>query len=119
MRTYDYINAEHKIIIDNFLTHIIEAADSCSPTNTRFSEFMYVVDMILDYHNEYGKGTSQANYLDYLNIIPTNGLCAINGFLAGLTTRNNTSKIALYKKNLSVIGVQTIEKLAKIKTIYD
>ena len=119
MRTYEYINAQHKIIIDNFLTHIIECADDCSPTKTRFTEFMYVIDMILDYHNEYGKQQDEGNFLDYLNIIPTNGLCAINGFLSGLVTKNNMNKIGIYKKNLAVMGVETVNKVSQIKCIND
>tara|TARA_Y100000004_G_scaffold63462_1_gene71164 strand:- start:8751 stop:9110 length:360 start_codon:yes stop_codon:yes gene_type:complete len=115
MRKYDYVNAQHKIIIDTFLTEVIETANDCSPTNIRFAEFMYVIDMILDYHNEYGKTWGDGNFLDYLNIIPTNGLCAINGYLAGLVTKRNANKIAIYKKELSALGLKTVHELSKIK----
>ena len=119
MRKYDYVNLKHKLIIDNFLTEIIDAANDCSPNRYRFGEFMYVIDMVIDYHNEYGKTWGDGNFLDYLNIIPTNGLCAINGYLAGLVTKTNTNKISEYKKSISILGIRTVNELSKIKVKND
>ena len=49
-------------------------------TKTRYNNYLEVVDVIMEYSNNYGKGTHENNFYDWIMIIPINLSVATNGF---------------------------------------
>ena len=113
-----YANNEHKIIIDNYISMCLEFAQNVS-TKKKYENFLEVVETILEYHNNYGKGVRENNWYDWLMIIPTNMSVATNGFFAGLETKTNASIIRAYKVVLSEMVFDVVDKIDALEQIND
>ena len=111
-----YANQEHKSIISTYLAMTQDFAKEVS-TNSRYNNYLDVVDIILEYHNGYGEGVKENNYWDWLMIIPINISVATNGFFAGLKTKGNASMIRAYKLVLDEMLQQVVDKIDKIEPI--
>ena len=81
-----YANDEHRVIIDTFMTMCKEFSKEVS-TKSRYNNYLEVVQIIIEYHNNYGAGTKEENFWDWLMIIPINLSVATNGFFAGVETK--------------------------------
>ena len=112
-----YSSEEHKQIIETYITMCTEFAKDVS-TKTRYNNFLDVVDVILEYHNNYGKGVER-NWYDWLMIIPINLSVATNGFFAGLETKTNASIIRAYKVVLSEMVHDVVDKIDALEHIND
>ena len=66
-------------------------------TKTKYQNFKEVLELIIEYHNSYGEDVSMGNWNDWLMIIPINSSVMVNGYFAGLSTRNNSEIIKSYK----------------------
>jgi len=75
-----YANDEHRVIIETYVTMCKEFAKEVS-TKNRYNNYLEVVSIIIEYHNNYGAGTKEENFWDWLMIIPINLSVATNGFL--------------------------------------
>ena len=113
-----YASEEHKNIIETYLTMCQEFAKDVS-TKTKYNNFLDVVETILEYHNNYGKGARENNWYDWLMIIPINLSVATNGFFAGIETKTNTSIIRAYKVVLSEMVFDVVEKIDALEQIND
>ena len=113
-----YASEEHKQIIETYLTMCIEFAKDVS-TKSRYNNFLDVVDVVLEYHNNYGKGVKENNWYDWLMIIPINMSVATNGFFAGLETKTNASVIRAYKVVLSDMVFDVVNKIESLEQIND
>jgi len=113
-----YASEEHKQIIETYLTMCIEFAKDVS-SKSRYNNFLDVVDVVLEYHNNYGKGVKENNWYDWLMIIPINMSVATNGFLAGLETKTNASVIRAYKVVLSDMVFDVVNKIESLEQIND
>ena len=81
-----YANDEHRVIIDTYITMCLEFAKEVS-TKNKYNNYLEVVDIIIDYSNNYGSGTKEENWWDWMLIIPINLAVATNGFFAGVETK--------------------------------
>ena len=113
-----YVNDEHKIIIETFVTMCQEFAQEVS-TKNRYENYLEVVEIIFEYHNNYGAGQREENFWDWLMIIPINLSVATNGFFAGIETKSNAARVRGYKIVLNELVQNTVDKIDNIETIDD
>ena len=113
-----YANNEHRAILETYITMCQEFAKDVS-TKSRYNNYLEVVDIIIEYHNNYGSGTKEENFWDWLMIIPINLSVATNGFFAGVETKSNAAIVRAYRLVLDEMVQDTVDKIDKIKTIND
>ena len=113
-----YANDEHRVIIDTFMTMCKEFSKEVS-TKSRYNNYLEVVQIIIEYHNNYGAGTKEENFWDWLMIIPINLSVATNGFFAGVETKSNAAVVRAYRLVLEELVQDTVDKIDKIEPIND
>ena len=91
-----FANTMHQIIVNDFLNLMMSFAKEIS-TKTKYQNFKEVLELIIEYHNSYGEDVSMGNWNDWLMVIPINTSVMVNGYFAGLSTRNNSEIIKSYK----------------------
>ena len=114
MKEMIYANNEHKVIVETFITMCKEFAKEVS-TKNRYENYLEVVEIIIEYHNNYGAGSKEDNFWDWLMIIPINLSVATNGFFAGVETKNNSAKVRAYRLVLNELVQDTVDKIDKIE----
>ena len=91
-----FANITHQIIINDYLKLMLSfVKDISSPT--KYQNFKDVLELIIEYHNSYGKDVNDGNWNDWLMIIPINTSVMVNGFFAGIQTKRNLESIRAYK----------------------
>ena len=113
-----YANDEHRVILDTYITMCKEFAKEVS-TKNRYNNYLEVVQIVIEYHNNYGAGTKEENFWDWLMIIPINLSVATNGFFAGVETRSNAAVVRAYRLVLNEMVQDTVDKIDKIEPIND
>lgn len=113
-----YANNEHKVIIDNYLVICKEFANEVS-TKKRYQNYLEVVHVIIEYHNNYGAGKKENNFWDWMMIIPINLAVATNGFFAGVETRNNAAVVRAYRLVLEELTQNVVDQLDNIEPAYE
>ena len=113
-----YANNEHRVIIETYITMCKEFAKEVS-TKSRYNNYLEVVQIVIEYHNNYGAGTKEENFWDWLLIIPINLAVATNGFFAGVETRSNAAVVRAYRVVLDELTQDTVNKIDKIEPIND
>tara|TARA_R110002012_G_scaffold71774_4_gene183784 strand:+ start:266 stop:622 length:357 start_codon:yes stop_codon:yes gene_type:complete len=91
-----FANTMHQIIVNDYLNLMMSFAKEIS-TKTKYQNFKEVLELIIEYHNSYGEDVSMGNWNDWLMVIPINTSVMVNGYFAGLSTRNNSEIIKSYK----------------------
>ena len=94
-----YASAEHQTIIEGYIA-------LCKD---------FVIEVIIEYHNNYGSGKRENNWYDWLMIIPINLSVATNGFFAGLETNKNRSVIRAYKVVLEKLVSEVADKIDNLE----
>ena len=113
-----YANNEHRVILETYVTMCQEFAKEVS-TKNRYDNYLEVVEIIIEYHNNYGEGQREENFYDWLMIIPINLAVATNGFFAGVETRSNAAVVRAYRVVLDELVQSTVDKIDKIEPIND
>ena len=113
-----YANDEHRVIVETYITMCQEFAKEVS-TKNRYNNFLEVVEIIIEYHNNYGAGQREENFYDWLMIIPINLAVATNGFFAGIETKSNSAVVIAYRICLDELTQNTVDKIDKIEPIND
>ena len=114
MKETIYANNEHKVIIETFITMCKEFAKEVS-TKNRYENYLEVIEIIIEYHNNYGAGSKENNFWDWLMIIPINLSVATNGFFAGVETKSNAALVRAYRLVLNELVQDTVDKIDKIE----
>ena len=83
MRKPIYANKEHEIIIGDFIAMHKDFVRDVS-NDMRWKNYVDVLAVVVEYHNNYGKGAKENNYWDWLMILPINISVLTNGFLAAV-----------------------------------
>jgi hypothetical protein len=109
-----YASHTHKQAIENYLLMCKEFAKETS-TKARYKNYLDVIDLIVEYHNSYGKGTKEHNFFDWLMIIPINVSVATNGYFAALETKGNRAILRAYKVVLDEILHETVSKIDQLE----
>tara|TARA_R110000751_G_scaffold28579_1_gene74434 strand:- start:2 stop:358 length:357 start_codon:yes stop_codon:yes gene_type:complete len=111
-----YANNEHKVIVETYINMCKEFVKEVS-TKNRYNNFLEVVEIIIEYSNNYGSGTRENNFWDWMLIIPINLAVATNGFFAGVETKSNASVVRTYRVVLDELVQDTVDKIDKIEPI--
>ena len=113
MRKTIYANEEHQQAIETYLIMCEEFVKETS-TKVRYQNYIGVIDLILEYHNNYGSGTKEHNFFDWLMIIPINVSVATNGYFAALETKGNRAALRTYRIILDELLQETVDKIDRI-----
>ena len=115
-----YANEEHKQAVETYLSMCEDFVQDVS-SSTRYEQYNEVLNLILEYHNNYGKGASfkSNNYWDWLMIIPINVSVMTQGYFAGIENKRNTAKIRGYRVVLAELLEQLVNKIEKLEPIDD
>ena len=116
MKKIIYANKEHEVIISNYITMIKEFVRDVS-NDVRWANYLQVFEIIIDYHNNYGKNAKENNYWDWLMILPINLSVMTSGFLAGIETKRNKTLVNSYKILITEMLHDVVEKIEKIEPI--
>ena len=84
-----YAGIEHKAIIEAYITMNKQFAEDVS-TKSKYKNYLEVVKMIIDYHNNYG-----------------------------VETKTNAAKINSYRNILTEMVFDVVEKLEAIEQVYE
>ena len=87
-----YASEEHRQIIETYVLMCTEFSKEVS-TKAKYNSYLDVVDIILEYHNNYGKGAKENNWYDWLMIIPINLSVATNGLVFSLGCVQQTNLV--------------------------
>jgi vacuolar-type H+-ATPase subunit E/Vma4 len=109
-----YASEEHKAIIESYITMCTEFAKDVS-SKSRYYNYLDVLETIIEYSNNYGAGTRENNWYDWLMIMPINLSVATNGFFAGLETNKNRAVIRAYKTVLNEAVGDVVDKIDNLK----
>ena len=113
-----YANNEHEVIIGAYISMIKEFVKDVS-NETRWRNFLEVLDILIEYHNNYGKGVRENNYWDFLMILPINLSLLTNGFLAAIETKRNSTIVRSYKVLLNEMVQDVVSKIEHLEPIDD
>ena len=109
-----YASQEHKVIIESYILMCQEFAKDVS-SKSRYNNYLDVLEVIIEYHNNYGSGLKENNWFDWLMIIPINVSIATNGFFAGIETNKNRSIIRAYRVVLEELILNTVDKIDNLE----
>ena len=113
-----YANSEHEVIVSSYILMIKEFVKDVA-NETRWNNFLEVLDVLIEYHNGYGKGVRENNYWDWIMILPINLSLMTNGFLAGIETKRNASVVRAYRVLLNEMVQDVVDKIEKLEPIND
>ena len=111
-----YANEEHKQAIEAYISMCEDFVQDVG-TKTKYDAYNDVLQIILEYHNNYGEGNREDNYWSWLMIIPINVSVMTNGFFAGIETKRNSAKIRAYRVVLGEMLHQLVNKIETIEPI--
>ncbi len=111
-----YSSEKHKAIIESYILMCTEFVKDAS-TKKRFNNYLEVLDIIIEYHNNYGAGVKENNWYDWLMIIPINLSVATNGFFAGMETKNNAPVLKAYKNVLNEMVFDVTDKIDELEPL--
>ena len=113
-----YANSEHEVIISAYILMMKEFVKDVSNEN-RWRNYLDVLDIVIEYHNNYGKGVRENNYWDWVMILPINLSLLTNGFFAAIETKGNAPIVRSYKVLLSEMVQDVVDKIEKLEPIHD
>ena len=111
-----YANLQHEAIISGYILMIKEFVKDVS-NETRWHNYLDVLDIVIEYHNNYGKGVRENNYWDWIMILPINLSILTNGFFAAIETKGNATIVRSYKVVLNEALQDVIDKIEKLEPI--
>ena len=115
------ISLEHSVLVKDYLTSLVDAIEDVTGTNeAKFKDYLDVMNIVIEHHNGYKNHLDeQANFYDFMSIIPTNMSVMTTGFLAGIETKRNAKKVRAYRVFLNNYAFDMVERLNKLKVSND
>ena len=86
-----YANEDHKQAVEAYISMCKDFVLEIG-TKDKYEAYNEVLQIILEYHNNYGEGNREDNYWSWLMIIPINVSVMTQGFFAGVETKKKYSK---------------------------
>ena len=109
-----YASAEHQVIIEKYMNLLQEFVKDTA-NEQRFKNYLEVFEIIIEYHNGYGKGVKENNFYDWIMILPINLSVMTNGFFAGIETKRNAGIVRSYKVLLEELLFETVDKIETLE----
>ena len=91
-----FSSIEHKLYVEEYLKLILSFVKESS-SEVKYNSFVEVVDLIINYHNGYGKDMVASNFNDWIMILPINLSVSCNGYFAALETKRNRESLRAYR----------------------
>ena len=113
-----YSSEEHRTIIEVYTAMCKQITQEIT-TQSRYNNYLEVVDLIVEYSNGYGSGLKENNFYDWLMIIPINISVATSGFFAGIETKSNSAIVRAYKVVLDQLLQETVSRLDELEPTND
>lgn len=113
-----YSSEQHKSIIEVYVIMCKQFVQEVT-TQSRYNNYLEVLDIIVEYSNGYGQGLRENNFYDWIMIIPINLSVATSGFFAGIETKSNAAVVRAYKIVLDEMLKETVEKLDLLEPTND
>ena len=113
-----YSSEQHKSIIEVY-TAMCKQFTQDITTQTRYNNYLEVLDLIVEYSNGYGEGLKENNFYDWIMIIPINLSVATSGFFAGIETKSNAATVRAYKVVLDQLLEETVDRLDSLEPTND
>ena len=110
------LNYQHEIALQVYLDMITTSIKDVTQDDDKFKDFLDVSNIIIEHHNNYKTDVLEdANYQDFISLIPTHFTAMVNGYLVGLENETNRNTVRLYKHLLSEEAYNFIDKVQEIK----
>tara|TARA_R100000963_G_C4608109_1_gene79449 strand:- start:170 stop:526 length:357 start_codon:yes stop_codon:yes gene_type:complete len=113
-----YSSEEHKSIIESYVIMCKQFVQEVT-TQSRYNNYLEVLDLITEYSNGYGHGVRENNFYDWIMIIPINLSVATGGFFAGIETKSNAAVVRAYKIVLDQMLQEAVNRLDKLEPTND
>ena len=114
-----FSSEEHKSIIEIYTIMCKQFVQDIT-TQSRYNNYLEVLDVIVEYSNGYGQGVKETgNFYDWITIMPINISVATNGFFAGIETKSNAAVVRAYKVVLDQMLQETVDRLDDLQPKYD
>ena len=113
-----YSSEQHKSIIEVYVIMCKQFVQEVT-TQSRYNNYLEVLDIIVEYSNGYGQGIRENNFYDWIMIIPINLSVATSGFFAGIETKTNAAVVRAYKIVLDQMLQETVERLDLLEPTND
>jgi len=114
MRKVIYANHEHQILVSNYILVTKDLIKDLA-SDTKYSQYLEILDIIIEYHNTYGNAVNRQNWYDWIMIIPINLSVMTNGFLAGCESKRNQKRIYSIRSILTNLLEDTVAKIDLMK----
>tara|TARA_R110002012_G_scaffold309285_2_gene516206 strand:+ start:991 stop:1347 length:357 start_codon:yes stop_codon:yes gene_type:complete len=111
-----YANKEHEVVMSAYIIMVKEFVKDVS-NKDRWNNYLNVLDIIIEYHNNYGKGVREQNYWDWLMILPIQITTMTNGYLAGIETKGNATLVKSYRLLVSELVQDVVTKIEKLEPV--
>tara|TARA_R110000764_G_scaffold228311_1_gene318805 strand:+ start:422 stop:778 length:357 start_codon:yes stop_codon:yes gene_type:complete len=113
-----YSSEEHRTIIEVYMAMCKQFTQETT-TQSRYNNYLEVVDLIVEYSNGYGSGLKENNFYNWIMIIPINLSVATSGFFAGIETKSNSAIVRAYKVVLDQLLEETVSRLDELEPTND
>jgi hypothetical protein len=110
MRKVIYANHEHQILVGNYILITKDLIKDLA-SDSKYSQYLEIYDIIIEYHNTYGNAVNRQNWYDWIMIIPINLSVMTNGFLAGMENKKNHKRIYSIRSVLTKLLEDTVNKI--------
>jgi hypothetical protein len=105
-----YANKQHELLVEGFIeVHKNFVEDLAN--HDREQNYLEVLDLIIDYHNNFGDNRTSGNWHDWIMIIPINLSVMTKGFLAAIETKRNRSRVHSYRVLVGELAHDIVETL--------
>jgi len=111
-----FSSTKHQILVSEYMNLMLSSVKECS-TKSKFENFKEVFNIIIEYHNGYGKSVGIGNWNDWLMILPINLSVMTNGYFAGLETKRNAKSIRVYKVLLDKYLEDLVTDLSELEFV--
>jgi hypothetical protein len=91
-----YANKQHEVLIEGFI-EVHKGFVRDLSNDGRFNSYLDILDLIIEYHNNYGNNRNKGNWYDWIMIIPINLSVMTKGYLAAIETKRNRARVNSYK----------------------
>ena len=116
MKQLIYANKQHEVILKEYLSMNKELIREVA-NDLRWKNYNAVLNIVIDYHNNYGHNRTKGNWYDWIMIIPINVSVLTNGFLAAIETKRNQALVRSYKVIINELVHDLVDKIEKLEPL--